>query len=429
MKKIILGLGIIAALASCNNNNKIIVSSAFVDSLLTHYDKPPAIKDNEAELNFWKKRMDTQPAGIVNELKYASNLVARFQLNGDIKDVRTADSILKTVDNNFNHKEAAPVLALMRHAILQHRFMAADSLLTVAKMIGLKPSESLAASFDVDFETGRINMAKKDLEKMANENDYGFNFRQSKIAHFNADVDKAIAAMQRSADLAGNDIGLKQAAISNVADLYLHNGKLQKAYEYYCASIRLSATDLHSMMGIAWIALLHDKNDSLAEKILLFVHTKTGSPEPLFKLAQTAEARGDKTLAEQYARSFEKQVTDTIYGNMYNKYLVQLYTGILHEPAKAEAIAKKELLNRNTPQTEAWYVWALYSNNNLDEAYKVYQHYVSGKPLEGLELYWMGKLMQGLKKGYNAKQFFTEAAKNKYDLSPAMMKDLDKQLD
>ena len=39
------------------------------------------------------------------------------------------------------------------------------------------------------------------------------------------------------------------------------------------------------------------------------------------------------------------------------------------------------------------------------EAYNIYQQQVSGKPLEGLELYWMGKLMQELKKGYNAKQF------------------------
>jgi hypothetical protein len=68
----------------------------------------------------------------------------------------------------------------------------------------------------------------------------------------------------------------------------------------------------------------------------------------------------------------------------------------------------------------------LFSNNKKEEAYKVYEQSVSGKPLEGLELYWMGKMMQGLGKGYNTQQFFKAAWKNHYDLSPAMAEDLEK---
>ncbi|HQV01833.1 MAG TPA: hypothetical protein PLO59_11760, partial [Bacteroidia bacterium] len=118
-----------------------------------------------------------------------------------------------------------------------------------------------------------------------------------------------------------------------------------------------------------------------------------------------------------------------VYGNMYNKYLVELYTGILNDPAKAAATAKKDIANRATPQTYAWYVWALYCNNKTAEAEKIYQQYVSGKPLEGLELYWMGKYMHGQGKGYNAQQFFKAAYKNRYDLSLAMVRDLEKDLE
>jgi len=70
----------------------------------------------------------------------------------------------------------------------------------------------------------------------------------------------------------------------------------------------------------------------------------------------------------------------------------------------------------------------LFVNNKKEEAYKTYQQFVSGRPLEALELYWMGKMMKGLEKGYNAQQFFKAAQKNKYDLSPLMRKDLDKNL-
>jgi len=37
----------------------------------------------------------------------------------------------------------------------------------------------------------------------------------------------------------------------------------------------------------------------------------------------------------------------------------------------------------------------------------------------------MGKLMQGLDKGYNAEQYFKAAYKNRYDLSPAKAMELD----
>jgi hypothetical protein len=148
-------------------------------------------------------------------------------------------------------------------------------------------------------------------------------------------------------------------------------------------------------------------------------------PDPLFKLTQVAEARGDKVMQYQYAQQFEAAATDTLYGNMYNKYLIELYNGILKNPGKAVAVARRELENRATPQTYAWYAWSLVMNGEKAAAYKIYQQFVSGKPLEGLELYQMGKLMQLLGKGYNAQQFFKEAYKNKYDLSPAMVKDME----
>ena len=57
----------------------------------------------------------------------------------------------------------------------------------------------------------------------------------------------------------------------------------------------------------------------------------------------------------------------------------------------------------------------------------VYKNHVAGKPLEALEQYYMGKIMLANKQQYNAQQFFKEAAKNEFDLSPAINNEL-KQL-
>ena len=429
MKQLITGIAIVFLFASCKEESKIIVSSIFIDSLISNYSDTALQTAVETDLQFWKGRIIPANPGLVNELKYASSLIQRFYLKGDITDVITADSILKTADKAFNHKEPAPNMALVRNSILQHRFKDADSLLNQARIADIKKYESATTGFDVAFELGYYPLAETELKKIADPKDYGYNFRHAKLAHYKGEMDTAIAAMHRASMLADGIISLRQAALSNEADLNLHSSNLQKANELYVESIRLNATDLHSIMGLGWIALVHDKNDSLAEKIFRFVKSKTKAPDVIFKLVQLADASGDSALQKKYADEFVGVVTAPVYGNMYNKYLLELYTGILHEPAKAEAMAARELLNRATPQTYAWYVWALYTNNKITEAEKIYQQHVSGKPLEGLELYWMGKYMQGQNKGYNAQQFFKAAHKNRYDLSPSMVSDLENMLE
>jgi hypothetical protein len=109
---------------------------------------------------------------------------------------------------------------------------------------------------------------------------------------------------------------------------------------------------------------------------------------------------------------------------MYHKYLVELYTGILQSPDKALAIAEKEINNRSTPQTYAWLAWTLHKVGNDTKALEVYKAHVSGKPLEALELYWMGKMMKDMSKNYNAGEFFKAANKNLFDLSPEKQRDL-----
>lgn len=429
LKQIICGFAILLLLASCKNENKVIVPTGFIDSLLSNYTVPETIAANETEIRFWKERINPANTGLVNELRYASALVHRFHLSGDMHDVLAADSILHRSDSAFAHKEPSPDMALVRNSILQHRFKQADSLLSVAKKAEVKPYDAISTSFDVAFELGQYLLAEAELKKITDYKDYGYNFRYAKLAHYKGELDSSIAAMHRASDIAGTNIPLKQAALSNEADLNLHNGNLQKANDLYMQSIRLSAADLHSIMGLGWIALVHDRNDSLAERIFRFVQSKTKAPDVLFKLVQVAEARGDTDMQKKQAQRFVDVVTVPVYGNMYNKYLLEIYTGILNEPARAEALSKSELLNRATPQTYAWYVWALFSNNNIAEAQKVYEEHVSGKPLEGLELYWMGKFMQAQHKGYNAQQFFKAAEKNKYDLGPAMVRDINEVLE
>ena len=406
-------------LGSCRHEEKILVNPLAMDSLISHYTAPLVVAQNEAEGRFWRSRINPASPGYLNESRYAACLNMAFRLSGEIDSLNKADSILVAVDRNFNHREASTDLTLAAHRISEHRFRDADSLLQKAKAIGLRPYESHASSFDIAFELGNYFQAKAELNAIQSPSDYGYYFRRSRLDHLNGELDSAIDDMEKAVSLAGTNNYLWGVARSNAGDLYLHAEDPARARDAYLDCVRLNNADFHSWMGLGWIAMIHDGNYRLADTIFQFVQSRYPLPDALFRLAQAAGMEGNIILQMQYARQFAAEAQRPVYGRMYHKYLIQLYTGILRNSAIAEAMAKDELDNRATPQTYAWYCLALFATGKKEDAYAVYQRQVSGKPLESLELFYMGRLMEGLGKNYNAREFYRAAGKSRYDLDPA----------
>jgi Tfp pilus assembly protein PilF len=231
--------------------------------------------------------------------------------------------------------------------------------------------------------------------------------------------------MQKAADWSGNSLLLKQVALSNMADLYMHEGALAQARDIYVKNLKANAADYHSLQGLGRIALVKDKQPAAAEKIFRFIGTKYALPDAAYNLVWVAEQLEDSILQKSYASAFVAKAWAPEFRGMYHKYLIELFTGILNNPTAALEIAEKEINNRATPQSYAWYVWCLHKTRQDEKALQVYQAQVSGKPLEALELYWMGQTMQDRGKYYNANAYFKAAAKNKFDLSPAKLKALE----
>jgi len=414
---------------SCTSNHQVIENKNFVDSLTHHFSIPKSVEIQEKDLAFWKNRIDPKFPGQVSESRYAGSLIGRFHEFGNIRDIDTAEKILKGINIHYNNSLASPYSALVSTSILRHRFSLADTFLQKAIHLGIGGFTRNTLSFDVDFETGKFSAAQFYLSQLRGHKDYAYYFRKSKWEHFNGNIDSAISSMNRAADLEKDIPYLKGIALSNTADLYVHQGEMEKAGELYRNCIRLNSLDLHSILGLSWVLLEKDQNDSLALTLMNLGRKINALPDPLFRLYQYGQATQDTNLEKKYALEFEKMATDTLYGKMYNKYLIEMYTGILHRPDKAEILAKNELSNRAIPTTYAWYAYSLLRNHKPEQAYSLFKKYISGKPLESLELYYMGCLFQELNKGFNAHEFFKAADKNRFDLSPSFQRNLRKFLE
>jgi hypothetical protein len=429
MKKTATLFSILTIISACRHSDKAIINPGYIDSLITYYSPSPQSRANSSDIDFWGKRIDSLPDNFVNGPQYAAALSLRFHLYGDIRDLIKSDSLVRQSNEANREKEPGIFRSLASLAMLRHQFIEADSFLQRAIRIEGSGLPNVFTGFDIAFERGDYRKAAALLSSLSKGNSYGYLFRRSKYEHYDGSLDTAIACMKKAADKASNSNYLKQAALSNAADLCIHKGLLREASDLYKQSITIDAADFHSIAGLGWIALVHDKNDSLATAIFRFVQKHQRSPDVLLKLEQAAEVADDRLLQRKYAFEFAQQAGDSIYGHMYSKYLIDLYTGILDDPAKAVELAKQETISRPTPQVFAWYAWSLFCNNEQSTAYNIFKQLVSGKPLEGLELYYMGKMMLGMNKRYNAQEFFKAAYKNRYDLSPARQEELERILE
>ena len=286
---------------ACRHEKGQIISQTYIDSLISQYQKPAFARSNDSSMQFWRNRIDPKLPGLVNETKYAGTLSLRFHLFGDIQDIKTADSVIRKLDSNFNCKEAQADLTLVNYSILQHRFKEADLWMEKAMQNGIKKYDQLCSSFDVDFELGRNFKAANELKELRSSGDYGYFFRRSKMDHLNGLLDSSIHAMMQAAKQEENSPYLLQVALSNAADLYIHAGDLKQAADLYQKCLAMNSADFHSLTGLGWIALVHDNNDSLAEKIFSFVRTKNKLPDPMFKLTQAAQMTGDSLQENKWA--------------------------------------------------------------------------------------------------------------------------------
>jgi lipopolysaccharide biosynthesis regulator YciM len=370
---------------SCKNNTSIANKKDY-NAFINPAFQQAQLQKNEMEIAFWNNKLKADTGSFVNMLEVGFNTLAHFKLSGNVNDLAYADSLFYGTIKKLNNKEASVYFALAQNAITQHKFNEAEQFIYEAEKIGADAATINLVRFDISMELGNYLGAELCLKNISKKEDnFDYLIRKAKFEDHLGNEKNTIANMEKAYDLVKN--ANKKSTINwvttNLADMYSHANRLQDAYNMYVKALQLDSANLYALKGIATICFVNDKNTDEAERIFKFILSTTESPDLNLNLAEIAEYKGDKPAQDKYLKTFLGKIeSNKKYGNMYNKYLVDVYLNEKLDIVKGLSIAQSEMNNRKTPETYSWLALANYKANNIATANEILNKYVLNKTKE-----------------------------------------------
>jgi tetratricopeptide (TPR) repeat protein len=361
------------------------------------------------------------------ELGYAN--IGLFHLNGDIAALRKGDSLVNKASEKLNHTLPNIQQALSQIAITQHRFRDAMHHLKNASQKG-SPYINAILNFDARMEVGEFEVAHNQINGLGDKESFDYLIRKSKFADHQGNLDEAIKLMEQAFEKV-KDANVKSVycwALSNLGDMYGHAGRIKDSYKAYLQVLEKDPSYLYALKGIAWIAYSHDKNTAEAKRILNFILSQTDMPDLYLTLAEIEEFEGNKEAAEKYVSKFLTAMQNPAYGEMHNKYLVEVYAS-QNRIEEAFQIANKEVANRPTPETYSWLSWMYLLKGEKAKALSIYQQHVAERSFEPEVLYKGALVLSANNKKAEAKKLFEECLNASYELGPVMTEEIRKEMD
>ena len=380
----------------------------------------------DGEISFWEKRLERDGESFVDILKLASNYAKRFKITGDVNDLHIADSFYTRSIQIAGTTDPEIYFSVAQNDITQHRFKEAWNNISIADSIGVNPYVLSLVKFDIAMELGMNRLALNSIEKLADKNGFDYLIRKAKWEDHNGDLGKAIILMEKA--LKDAEITKKESLIlwakSNLADMYGHAGRVEEAYHKYLEVLQLDSNYYYALKGIAWISFSHDHNTNEAKRIINYVLSQTKMPDLYLMLAEINDWEKNEAGKQHNIKKFISCVQQPFYGNMYNKYLVTIYTDELSNYHKALEIARKEVNNRPTPETFSWLAWTYFKMGENQKAYEIAKTNVIGKDFEPTSQCRMAFILKSIGEKEKADKIFRECLKSSFELGPVTTKQI-----
>ncbi|WP_147677592.1 tetratricopeptide repeat protein [Algibacter pacificus] len=406
---------------SCNNQDIKITAPKDYNAFLEVGDNKNlelALED----LKFWKEKLEKTPNQFPFLVKVSASQSQIFEVTGKIESLKEAEENLLKANRAVNYMNSGYLRALARNYISQHKFKEALELLKKAEDIGEHLKSTQKMLFDVHLEIGGFDTAKAYLDTFKDFSDFDYLIRLSKWSDHRGDLDAAIKYMERAKTMAEstNIPATKKWVYTNLADYYGHAGNIEDSYNLYLKALEIDPQDAYSKKGIAWIVYSYEKNPEEALRILDYAVKAHQSPDYYLLQAEIAEYLKDDKMKHEQLALYKKAVSNTLYGDMYNKYNVLLFAEDDENKAKALEIALTEITNRPTPQSYDLLAWSYFNLGKYKKAMSIMEEHVVGKTSEPDVLYHLAEIYKVNKKLKKCEKVRKELDSSIFELGPIM---------
>ncbi len=391
------------------------------------------LQNSEKELNerivFWEKKLREQPNNFVYQSKIAGQYAAWFKLTGEVEKLYWADSLLCLVNERIPN-QVGTLQALSANAVTRHAFAEAEGYMRQALAVGEHKFASSLMLTDVLMERGNFGGAGVLMKDIASTTNFDYLIRDMKMLDQQGKLPEAIEQMEKALALAksAGSKALINWSLSNLADMYGHDGRIHKSYQTYLEALANDPSDLHSLKGIAWVAFSHDKDTAAARRILGFLQKVHPVPDYDLLLSDIAAFENKPEEAAAYSQSFLQKASNPAYGNMYKAYLCNLKASKTGQAPEAISIAKQEIAERPHPLSYCLMAWASYQNGDKAKALDILQKHVLDQTQEPNALYHAGLILMGNGHKKEAKQYLEAALEAAYELGPIAAAEIREEL-
>lgn len=380
----------ILVMTACQEQNKITKQEDYQTYLQNaSHENLAAINE---EITFWKDKDVAAPSSVY-KIQLANLFSAKYKLDGDVSNLRKAQTLLEEVDSLMGQTTSAGVYRMLAaNAISQHEFKKAYEYASLASEIKDKQYNSKLVLFDSCMELGYYIQAEGILNELADKNTFEYQIRLAKWMDYKGDLDQAVLIMEDAmTKISPSNDALKLWTLSNLGDMYGHQGKVAKAYQSYLDALAIDREYYYALKGIAYIVYANDKNTAQAKEILQYLDKVHPIPDYKLMLAEIAAFEDNAKEAQLYSEAFYVEANKPDYGNMYKAYILDLDLAAKRYE-KAISIAEQEVLHRATPETYDFLAWTYYQSGQKEKALEIAQKYVEDKTFEPGASYHLGVL-------------------------------------
>ena len=385
-------------------------------------------KTLKEQLAYWTEKLELQPENQVYMQKVAALKSQEFKITHELSALDTSDNILKELRLRFP-KNVSVLHQSVGNSMTRHAFNDALMYAEKALELGEKKDISQLLMVDIYLEKGMRDDARFLLEQLGQKEHFDRQIRWAKLHDAEGNLDQAVLTMESAlakADASKNKT-LTCWALSNLGDMYGHQGRIKASYETYLKALALDPSDTHSLKGIGWIAFSYENDAKTASNIWSFIRKSNADPELDLLLSEAFKVLGMEDKARDHEEAFISKVKSNNYGNMYGSYLVDLL--VEHESESALNIAKEDLAQRAHPVAYSKVALALFKLGEKDASIRMLQTFVLGQTEEPDALYAAAQVYSEAGEKRGARILLTDALSASYELGPIAKKDIEQRLE